>query len=280
MVRLAFAAALALSAVTATGAPSPRYLFVAGDGDGIANGQALLHAVASTAQVPGEPWLIQLGPGFFNVSPETLELPPEVNLIGAGRRATIIRLNVTNTEHRPTLRLTNRNEVSRLEVVGVCFGNAEKCTAIEVAEGATFVRLNDVSVFTSGGPISNVGVGAAGLVTIDDSIVYAQTGKRAVAIELSATGNFNVGRSELHAASASNSCEVIGGRSTSLASNTVRYSTLYPNCPSGADAFWVRNSAPSTWISFSRIVIGSRGGPATCTATEMFSSFLPTGCPD
>lgn len=281
MFRLLIAATLFLACLSASAAPSPRYLYVAGEGDGIANGVALIDAVATTAESPGEPWLIQLGPGFFNVSPKTLELPPEVNLIGAGRRATIIRLNVTNADHRPTLRLSNRNEISRLEVVGVCFGMAQYCTAIEVAEAATSVRLNDVSVFASGGPVSNVGVAAYGPLTIDDSIVYAQTGKRAVALELQAAGWLQVNGSELWAASASQSCEVIGGRSTAVTSSEIRYSTLIPRCFAGADDFWHRaTTSSSTVLRFSSISRGLRSGPVACTATDHSSGFLPNGCPN
>lgn len=281
MTRLPLTAMLLLASLAARAAPVERHLYVPGDADAASNGQALAAAVAATGQAPGLPWLIQLGPGQFNLSPGTLELPAGVNLAGAGRHATTLRLNVSGGPQRPTLRTLGGNEVSRLQVIGSCFGGVHDCTGIEVPAGASGVRLNDVMVFTTGGAGSNAGVAVAGSVAIDGSLVLAQTGKRAVAVDLSGAGVVAVAQSDLRALSASVACETLGGKSTASEASQVRHSALYPFCFGGASTYWLRSStAVPLRLAYTQIVTGSRSGTASCVATQASPGFLAQGCPD
>lgn len=281
MTRALLASTLLLFALGATAAPVERYLYVPGDGDGLANGQALASAVAATAQAPGEPWLIQLGPGFFNISPATLELPVGVNLIGAGRQATTVRLNNHGSPPRPAMRAWGNNELSRLQLVGSCLGAVESCTALEVPAGAGTVRLNDVVVLASGGSGTNTGVAAGAPVVVVGSLVLAQTGKRAVAVDLMAAGVLRASQTDLNALAASQRCEAIGGKSTATEPSQVRHSALYPYCVGSAQSYWQRVSTPVTVrMAFTRVVAGIGIGGVSCLATEAPSGFLAEGCPD
>ena len=65
-------------------------VYVQDTGDDETNGTALLAAIESLPDDPGEGWRIALDPGRFDLGTRQLVVPSEVELIGAGRYATWI----------------------------------------------------------------------------------------------------------------------------------------------------------------------------------------------
>ncbi|MEM9558366.1 MAG: hypothetical protein AAGC60_29200 [Acidobacteriota bacterium] len=91
----ALLAAPALAQPPAT-APFDRTIIVGGGGTDAANGTALLTAVNDAlAAVPapsaGNPWLIKVEPGIFDLGSQTLQLQSWIDIEGSGRNATFIR---------------------------------------------------------------------------------------------------------------------------------------------------------------------------------------------
>ncbi|MEM9558362.1 MAG: hypothetical protein AAGC60_29180 [Acidobacteriota bacterium] len=89
-------AAFAAPALGQATPPFDRTIIVGGSGTNAANGTALITAVfAAAAAVPppsaGNPWLVKVEPGVFDLSGFTLPMINFVDIEGSGRNATFIR---------------------------------------------------------------------------------------------------------------------------------------------------------------------------------------------
>lgn len=268
-----FAMLLLLLAASCCAAAPPHRIRVDAESDAISNGQALRAAVDAAGASPGAPYLIELGPGTFNLSPAGLVLPQQVSLIGAGSGATTIRLN-SPPFTQAALIGKGGNEIARLGVIVTCSATQTECRAVDVVFGT--VRLNDVALLSSGAK-SNVAVRIAGTLVADGLIAIGQTGGSAVALAFDG-GSALVRNSQLSGIAASNDNAAIGG--TTSGSVQVVGSRLNAVGPNGASASYVAgNFAQPALLRFDEIFAGRRSGNASCAATVVSGAFLADGCP-
>ncbi len=148
-----------------------------------ASGTALLAAVASIpttgndAPGYGNPWLLKIGPGVFDLGSSALTVPDYVSVEGAGRSATTIQSTGSSGPGAATVVTGGLEELSELTINNT--GNAAYATGLLVAGASSSVRR--VAVTVTPGSTTSRGVyltGSAGptMEDVDISLFNAGAG--------------------------------------------------------------------------------------------------------
>ena len=142
--------------------------------DPAASGAALLAAVAaiptsgSDAPSAGNPWLLKVGPGVFDLGSGNLTVPAHVDLEGSGRNGTII----TSAGTTSTLSTVDASEIRDLTVMAT--GTGTETTGV-AANGTTVLR--NLAITAANASSYDIGVSISGTAaTIVDSTITASYG--------------------------------------------------------------------------------------------------------
>lgn len=271
--------------VSRVGIADDQILVIDAGADPIANGQALIAAAgAITDASASKPYLIELGPGSYNLSPNQLTLKPFVSLAGQGIGLTQLLLNSTST--LAAVRLSGNQSLRDLHVQHLGSGSTATYTmGVQIAPSAKAVRLERLSVLASGTGLS-VGLYVAGDLRTQDLSVVAQNGSQAQALYVSGNGLIDVNDSSLAASnSGTGSAVAIAGFSTSAVSwslRQVRVNAIHAT----QTAYWLSAnlSAPPVFREL-EVLGGKRGSAASCLASigvdaSGQTNFIASGCPN
>lgn len=252
--------------------------------DVIANGQALVATANSINDASSaKPYLIELGPGSFNISPAQLTLKPFVSLAGKGRSISQIFLNTSST--LAAVRLNGNNTLRDLHLQHLGSGSTNVYTmGVQVAPGAKSIRLERISVLADGNGLS-AGLYVAGDLNATDILVVAQTGTMASAFYYTGSGVVDIADSHFSATnSGAGNAETLYGFSASNPSWQLRNVRLNASHPTQS-AFWLNASLSAAPVFRGlEVLSGKRGSTATClasigTTSAGFTDFIPSGCP-
>jgi hypothetical protein len=142
------------------------------------NGNDLISAVTSIHDSgPKTPYLVQLGPGTYDLGDTGVFLPENVELAGAGPGVT----TVTATNADTAVGTNGDNEIRDLEIDG--HGAASR--ALTVIRAAS---VYDTTISSSGGDDA-VFIGGAGSFVMRDSTVHATSGTDQIAAIANGSGN-------------------------------------------------------------------------------------------
>lgn len=271
--------------ISRVGMADDQLLYVDAGADAIANGQALIATAGAISDASAsKPYLIELGPGSYNLSPNQLTLKPFVSLAGQGVGLTQLFLNSTSTQ--AALRLSGNQSVRDLHVQHLGSGTAATYTmAIQIAPSAKSVRLERLSVLAAGTGLS-AGLYVAGDIRTQDVTVVAQNGSQAQALYVSGNGVVDIQNSSLAASNSGNgSATAIAGFSTSPVSwslREVRVNAVH----STQTAYWLAANltAPPVFRGL-EVLGGKRGSAASCLASigvdgSGQTNFIASGCPN
>lgn len=121
-----------------------RTVIVGGSGSDVDNGAALLAAAGAAASASeGDPWLIQVEPGVFDIGSAELELAPYVSLRGAGIDVTTIVSSSSVSSH-DAVRLLGHNTLSDITVQD---SSTASSSGAVTAEGNN-ISILDIKVLT------------------------------------------------------------------------------------------------------------------------------------
>lgn len=252
--------------------------------DVIANGQALVATANSiTDASAAKPYVIELGPGSFNISPVQLNLKPFVSLVGRGRAISQINLNSSST--LAAVRLNGNNTLRDLQLQHLGSGSTANYTmGVQIAPGAKSVRLERISVLADGNGLS-AGLYVAGDLSAQEISVVAQTGTIANAFYFTGSGVIDITDSQLSAInSGTGSASVLAGFSSGNPSWQLRNVRLFASHPTQS-AWWLdANLSAAPVFRNLEVLSGKRGSAASCIAsigitTAGFTDFIPGGCP-
>ncbi len=259
-------------------------LIVDGGPDAIANGQALVATANAISDASSsKPYLIELGPGSFNVSPVQLTLKPFVSLAGRGRALSQILLNSSSTQ--AAVRLNGSNTLRDLHLQHLGSGSTGNYTmGVQVAPGAKSVRIERVSVLADGNGLS-AGLYVAGDLSAREISVVAQTGTIASAFYYTGSGAIDITDSQLSATnSGTGNASVLSGFSASNPSWQMRKVRLFASHPTQSALWLDANLSAAPVFRHLEVLAGRRGSTASCiasigTTTAGFTDFIPSGCP-
>lgn len=252
--------------------------------DVIANGRALVATANSiTDASSAKPYVIELGPGSFNISPVQLTLKPFVSLVGRGRGISQIFLNSASTQ--AAVRLNGNNTLRDLHLQHLGTGGTNVYTmGVQVAPGAKSIRLERISVLADGNGFS-AGLYVAGDLAADGISVVAQTGTLAIAFFYTGSGLVDISDSHLSATnSGSGSASVLSGVSNSNPSWQLRNVRLFASHPTQSASWLDANLSAAPVFRGLEVLAGKRGSTASCiasigTTSAGFHDFIPSGCP-
>jgi hypothetical protein len=150
--------------------PAPAHVIVvADDGTPTANGTALLGAangISGSSATNG--YLLELGPGLYDLGTQSLTLPSFVDLTGAGEDVTVIESSTASG----VVKAGGRSDISNLTLQTPAGSNGSS-TGLQVISGAVTARGVNVSVGSgavgSGSNFVNAVAIESGSLTIDDS---------------------------------------------------------------------------------------------------------------
>jgi hypothetical protein len=227
------------------------------------NGSDLLAAVDSiSGSGPATPYLVQLGPGEYDLGGSILELPDSVELAGAGPGVT----TVTSTNSDATVNAGSADEVRDLAIEAS--GAASR--ALGAGPGLT---VYDASLSAQGNGATAVFVGGNESIRIRDSeITASSTGAQAaIAIDVDSSGTTTLDRDRIAATTASGS-----GVATAVSNRgngstlTVRGSTVEASGPAGSDASALATTGGASITADASSVSGTtaslnNGGNSTST---------------
>ena len=149
------------------------------------------------------PYLLAVGPGIFELS-EVLVVKPHVNVAGSGQRATIL----TSTDAGPsvTVSLTGIASGPLIQISGMTVRNASGgvfCTALSGYDGHG-VLVKDVVLEAVGCTGQNTAIDMdTGSPELDNVIIKALGGQRAIGVYLGLGGLFSVNHSQIQVAGGS-----------------------------------------------------------------------------
>jgi hypothetical protein len=225
------------------------------------NGSDLLAAVDSINDSgPATPYLVQLGPGEYDLGGSTLELPDSVELAGAGPGVT----TVTSTNSDATVNAGSADEVRDLAIEAS--GAASR--ALGAGSGLT---VYDATLSAQGNGAIAVFVGGNESIRIRDSeITASSTGAQAaIAIDVDSSGTTTLDRDRIAATTASGSgvATAVSSRGSTL---TVRGSTVEASGPAGSDASALATTGDASITADASSVSGTtaslnNGGSSTST---------------
>jgi hypothetical protein len=274
--------AFLLSLLTSSAYAIEHRLVVNGDGDFLQNGQALRAAVAQTAADPTGVWLIDIGPGQFNISGvDSIYLPDNVHLRGAGQLATTLFFNANGGSLRPAIRTSGANELSGLSLSQNCFGGIKDCAALQVYPNPNKqVRLSDVRIFSQGGVTNTHGIVSLGNLSLFNTNLSANAGnlsRNTIGIEQRQSGLLEIRSSQVQSVFGSVSSIGIfltaGGAKSVVRDSNINAATG----AAGATAHWQYVAFGSANVMGSEL-FGSNFGGFSCQANVVNGAFLATGC--
>jgi hypothetical protein len=144
------------------------------------NGSDLLAAVASINDSgPATPYLVQLGPGDYDLGEDTLELPANVELAGAGPGATTVTSTGPGANPVDT---GPANEVRDL-AIQVSGASTRALTATST------LSIYDATLSAQGDGVTGVFVGGDASIQIRDSAITASSTSAQPAIAVDAAGS-------------------------------------------------------------------------------------------
>jgi hypothetical protein len=263
-------------------------IFVSGDSaDALVNGQALRSAIAQIPVDTAHSWLIEAGPGAFNISgSQALTLPNNVNLRGAGRQATYLFSNAVGVSERSAIVMLGVSEISSMAITHTCFGGTKTCVGIEALALAENVyrigALNDVLLAAEGGAIANTAIKSAGRLRAFNSNFRASGGAAvsllASAVELSGSAYLELDTSILISSRANNTCSGIVARDSAQA--LVKNSTIAPTCSlANSNSYWWQAPPQNKLTIRYSELLGKFTGSPSCVASIFDTiGFRTAGC--
>lgn len=256
-----------------------RRVYVGADNDPVLNGKALRLALQTAASFPNVPFLIELGPGQYELGSSSLTLPRFVNLLGAGRSATEIRRSQPNSTV-PVIYAAGNNELARLSLRSLCASSQAYCYGLQVAPNAQSVRVLDAFVLAQGANWNNSALLAGGNVELENVHLLAQMGMSANAVQMTGSGILLARNSRFGAFAASNESAAIAGNSNSTQPLQIEHSRIDVAGVGSARTFWIAAGLSVTpSFRYTQIYGGTRGSAAACMGVIGGSGFLTNTCP-
>ena len=225
------------------------------------NGSDLIAAVGSiTDSGPATPYLVQLGPGSYDLGQNTLELPADVELAGAGPGVTTVTASGDAT--------VNPGPGDEIHDVAIQAAGAGS-RALSVTSN---VAVYDATISASGDSVTTVFVGGNASIQIRDSEVTASstTAPAVTAIDVANSGTTTLDGARISATTASGS-----GASTAVLSHgdggtvAIRGSTVEAGGPSGSNTVALATqrtagiTADASSISAGTASLQNNGGPTS-----------------
>ncbi|MEM9558365.1 MAG: hypothetical protein AAGC60_29195 [Acidobacteriota bacterium] len=135
--------------------PFDRTIIVGGGGTDLANGTALLTAVndALTSPFPptaGNPWLIKVEPGIFDLANQTLQLQSWIDIEGSGRNATFIRSAGSPFTPRPSTVNVGSSINSELRNLTVQYLSTSNSGGAGLTNASSELKLTQVNIEVEG----------------------------------------------------------------------------------------------------------------------------------
>jgi hypothetical protein len=224
------------------------------------NGRDLLAAVDSINDSgQSRPYLVQLGPGSYDLGESTLELPEDVELAGAGPAVTTVTASAD-----ATLDPGPDTEVRDLAI------EAEGAASRAVSATSTLTIYN-ANLSASGNGATAVFVGSASIRIRDSEITASSTSaQEAIAVDAAGSGVTALDGDRIAATTASASGVAIAVSShISSGAVIVRGSTVVANGPAGGAASALATAgtgsitADASSISGSTASLNNDGGPSS-----------------
>ncbi len=252
--------------------------------DTIANGQALIATVNGISDASAaKPYVIQLGPGRFNISPAQLILKPFVSLVGQGVGITQVQLN--SSSNAAAIIAPGNNQLRDLHVQNLGSGSSNAETVgVQTTPGSKSVRLERISVLADGNG-SSVALAVSGDLFARDSNFVGQTGTKAFALFYSGSGVLDLNDSQFSAInSGAGGAIALGGSSTSNPNWQLRDVRVTASHPAQT-GFWLSASLSAVPVFRGlEVMAGKRGSQASCLASigvdaSGMTNFIANGCP-
>jgi hypothetical protein len=229
-------------------------------GDPGQNGHDLISAVQSINDSgPGSPYLVQLGPGTYDIGDGTLEIPSDVELAGEGPGATTI-----TSDGDATVSPGPRDEFRDLEIDAT--GAASRAVA-----ATSNVTVYDATLSAEGNGATGVFVGGNASIRVRDSrITVSSTGTQpAVAVDAGGSGTTTLDDDTITAKTELDSGAATAVNSRGDGSVALRGSTVQAIGPAVSSTFGLASSdngsitADGSVISGSAASVNNNGGSSS-----------------